>query len=72
MIKVGDKVEFDHLKDIKIRGLASGKHIVTGTVIEVYPEHQWFAVEYFLGEDNTRLRTSFKFVDIGVSVFPCK
>lgn len=67
-IKVGDKVEFDHLKDIKISGLAQGKHIVTGKVIEIYPEHRWFAVEYFIGKDKTRMRTSFKFADIGEKV----
>lgn len=72
MIKIGDKVQFDCLKGIKIRGMASGKEIVTGKVIEVYPEHRWFAVEYRLGREKTRLRTSFNFTDIDVTVFPCK
>ena len=71
-IKVGDKVTFDYLKDIKIRGVAAGSLDVTGTVIEVFPEHHWCSVEYFLGPDNTRFRTSFNFVDIGITVFPCK
>lgn len=72
MIKVGTKVEFDCLRDIKIRGTGIGKEIVKGRVVEVYPEHSWFAVEYCLGEDDTKLRTSFHFCDIGDSVTVCK
>lgn len=71
MIKVGDKVEFDCLKDIKIRGMAAGQEWVTGKVIEVHTDRSWFAVEYRLGEDDTRLRTSFHFADIGDKVTVC-
>lgn len=72
MIKIGDKVTFDCLKDIKIRGTAAGKQEVIGKVIEVHTEHSWFAVEYRLGKDDTLLRTSFNFVDIGDNVFLCR
>lgn len=72
MVKIGDKVRFDHLKDIKIRGMASGQEFVTGKVIEVYPDKRWFAVEYSLKNDDTRLRTSFHFADIDVNVTLCK
>ena len=72
MIKIGTKVEFDMLKDIRIRGMAAGKEFVKGRVVEVYPERSWFAVEYCLGEDDTKLRTSFHFCDIGDSVMVCK
>lgn len=68
MIKLGDKVKFDCLKDIKIRGTAAGREIVKGKVIEVHKDHGWFAVEYCLGEDNTKLRTCFHFSDIGKDV----
>lgn len=71
MIKVGDKVKFDHLKDIRISGLAYGKSMVKGVVIEVHEDHRWFGVRYSLGDDAS-LRTSFNFADIGVNVFPCK
>lgn len=73
MISIGDKVKFNPFKDVRILGLAGvDDETVKGKVIEVYPEHRWFAVEYFLGKDNTRLRTSFKFSDIDKTVFPCK
>lgn len=72
MIKVGDRVRFDMLKDIKIRGMASGTEFVVGKVIDVIPERKRFDVIYKVGEDDTLLRTSFNFVDIDVSVFPCK
>lgn len=62
MLKVGDKVKFDHLKDIKIHGLACGRCFVTGTVVEIHKEHRWFSVEYKIG-DSTQ-RTSFSFSDI--------
>lgn len=68
MIKLGDKVRFDCLKDIKIRGTACGQEYVTGTVIEVHEDRNWFAVEYCLGEDDTKLRTSFHFADLGENV----
>ena len=71
MIKIGDKVKFDHLKDIKISGLAYGAQQVEGEVIEIHEDHNWFAVKYQLVEGVT-LRTSFHFADIGVNVFPCK
>ena len=72
MIKIGDRVKFDCLKDIKIRGTAAGQEYVKGKVIEVYPEQNWFAVEYRLGKDDTRLRTSFHFCDIGDNVTVCR
>lgn len=69
MIKIGDKVTFDCLKNINIRGMACGEEWVVGKVIEIHKKHHWFAVEYCLGEDNTKLRTSFHFADIDVNVF---
>ena len=72
MIKVGDKVTFDHLKDIKIRGSSWGSAIVKGTVIEIHEDRHWFAVEYKPGDSGAVLRTSFHFADIGETVFPCK
>lgn len=71
MVKVGDKVKFDHLKDIRVSGLAYGSKEVVGEVIHVHEDHTWFSVRYQLVEGVT-LRTSFHFADIGVNVFPCK
>lgn len=71
MIKIGDKVKFDHLNGICIRGLPYGAYVVKGTVIEIHEDHKWFAVEYFL-DGNVKMRTSFNFADIGVTVFLCK
>lgn len=72
MVKVNDKVEFIHLSGIKLSGLPVNAERVVGTVVQVFPEHQWFSVEYVIGPKNTLLRTSFKFADIGNSVSICK
>jgi hypothetical protein len=72
MIKIGDKVTFDCLADIKIRGSGIGKEYVTGTVVYIHPKHNWFSVVYRSGENDTPLRTSFHFCDIGQNVFLCK
>lgn len=68
MIIVGDTVQFDPFKEIT--GFASednrGK-MVTGTVVEVHYEHKWFSVEY----GKPKMRTSFKFCDIGKAVKVC-
>lgn len=61
MIKIGDKVEFNVMD--------YGQEWITGRVIEIHKKHHWFAVEYCLGEDDTKLRTSFHFADLGVNVY---
>lgn len=63
-VAVGQKVQFDPFECI--RGFASGdvRAIVTGTVVAVYPAHRWFSVVYVVH----KLRTSFKFCDIGDGV----
>ena len=72
MIKVGDKVKFDHLKDVKIRGIVFVPATVKGTVVDIHKDHHWFSVEYKIGECETPMRTSFHFADIGEKVFLCK
>lgn len=63
-VAVGHKVQFDPFEGII--GFASGdvRAIVTGTVVAVYPAHRWFSVVYGVH----KLRTSFKFCDIGDGV----
>ena len=63
-VSVGQKVQFDPFDDIKGFGLNEFRKTITGTIIAVYPKHQWFLVEYGIH----KLRTSFKFCDIGDGV----
>lgn len=65
MVNVGQKVRFDPFKTIT--GFSSEDHRnnpVTGTVIYVNKPHKWFSVEY----GNPKMRTSFKFGQIGEDV----
>lgn len=68
MVEVGQKVRFDPFGSIT--GFASednrGKQ-VTGTVVMVNVLHKWFSVEY----GKPKMRTSFKFCDIGSVVTVC-
>ena len=64
VVKIGDKVRFNPFQGITISGFGSSpKSFVTGKVVEVHADHNWFSVEYILG-DGTQ-RTSFLFADIG-------
>ena len=64
---VGQKVRFDPMAHIDACGIECLRgDIVTGTVVYVNYDHEWFLVEY--GEHQ---RTSFKFVDIGREVTIC-
>ena len=63
-VSVGQKVQFDPFNGIRGPASSEVRKIVTGTVIAVYPEHKWFSVVYGVH----KLRTSFKFCDIGDGV----
>ena len=63
-IAPGRKVRFDPFETDKGYGIEECRGLVTGTVVKVYPEHQWFSVVY--GEPKQRI--SFKFCDIGERV----
>ena len=68
MVVVGDKVKFDPFEDITGFGSSDNRgKLVTGTVVLVNYEHKWFSVEY----GNPKMRTSFKFCDIGNEVMIC-
>ena len=68
MVKVGYKVIFNPFKGVNVSGFSNKIHRnVTGKVVEVHEDHQWFGVEYELAEGVT-MRTSFKFADIGGDV----
>lgn len=67
MIRVGQKVRFDPLKDVTGYGAESVRnHFVTGYVVMVNESHRWFSVEY-----GNNQRMSFKFYDIGKKVTIC-
>lgn len=68
IISAGQKVRFDPF--IAVTGFASEDHRnnpVTGIVVMVNEPHQWFSVEY----GNPKMRTSFKFCQIGKDVLIC-
>lgn len=68
MISVDDKVRFDPFLEITGFGSEDNRgNIVTGTVVMVNYGHKWFSVEY----GDPKMRTSFKFQDIGKSVTVC-
>lgn len=62
MVTVDDVVRFDPF--LQSTGFAADFHrgqMVFGTVVMVNYEHKWFSVEYGV----PKMRTSFKFSDIG-------
>ena len=63
-IAAGRKVRFDPFETASGYGVEVIRGMVTGTIVNVYPEHQWFSVVY--GEPKQRI--SFKFSDVGKSV----
>ena len=68
MIKVGQKVTFDPFAEITGFGSNDNRgKIVTGTVVFVHYKNEWFSVVY----GNPKMRTSFKFCDIGSVVTVC-
>lgn len=68
MIEVGQKVRFDPFEhSMGFNSEANRGEIVTGTVAMVNYPHKWFSVEY----GNPKMRTSFRFEDVGKSVKVC-
>lgn len=68
MVEIGQKVRFDPFEQIVGFGAEDNRgKTVTGTVVLVNEEHKWFSVEY----GNPKMRTSFKFCDIGKAVTVC-
>ena len=65
MIQIGQKVQFDPLAFVTgFCSMDNKGNLVTGTVVFVNKWGKWFSVEY--GEP--KMRTSFKFCDIGKDV----
>lgn len=64
MIKLGDKIKFTSLKDTKILGMRDWANEYVGRIIYINNKHRWFLVEYDIGS-GLKLRTSFKFHDLG-------
>ena len=70
MIEVGQKVSFDPFDELTGFGSRDNKgNVVTGKVVLVNEPHKWFLVEYICGK--AKLRTSFKFCDVGERVNVC-
>lgn len=69
-IKVGQKVKFDPFKDIRTYGYIRTKKDVEGTIVEVFPDHRWFSVQY--GEPPNTFKISFRFEDLNECVYFCK
>ena len=63
-IKIGQKVRFVAFEEMNGYGVAEIRNMTTGTVVDIYPDHTWFSVEF--GEPKQR--TSFKFCDVGERV----
>lgn len=66
MIQVGQKVRFDPYVGVKVPSFGNVSSLKVGTVIEVHEDHHWFAVEYDVNDST--MRTSFNFADIGDNV----
>lgn len=62
MIKIGQKVSFDPWHGINSVLGSRNDDNVEGRVIYINPKHNWFTVEYPLG--NGKFRTSFHFCDV--------
>ena len=74
MVVVGDKVLFDPFETLTGFGSEVNRgNMVTGTVVSVNYANKWFSVEYGNYEEYGihKLRTSFKFCDIGEAVMVC-
>ena len=68
MVKVGQKVQFDPFRYITGYGAMGIRgQVTTGTIVYINRKHKWFSVEY----GKHKLRTSFKFWDIGRVVTVC-
>lgn len=68
MVIIGDTVQFDPF--YSITGFASEDNkgnLITGTVVFINYANKWFSVEY----GDPKMRTSFKFCDIGTAVKIC-
>ena len=63
-IAVGQKVRFDPFETQTGYGIDTIRYTATGTIVKVYPEHQWFSVAF----GNPVQRISFKFCDVGERV----
>ena len=63
-IAPGRKVQFDPFETQTGYGIGDVRYTATGTIVKVYPEHQWFFVAY----GNPVQRISFKFCDVGERV----
>lgn len=72
MLKVGQKVRFIPLKDIKKLNVPGEvRKEVTGTVKYINTQNGWFSVEYICNGSGEKMRASFKFSQIGQDVMLC-
>lgn len=64
MVAVGQKVRFDPFACTVGIDIGYSRCEVTVRIVEVNDKHKWFSVEY----GDPKMRTSFKFCDIGQAV----
>lgn len=62
MIEVGQKVKYDPFQSMTYMGVGEIRQEVVGVVTYVHQKHRWFSVE------NSGIRTTFSFADIGKDV----
>lgn len=62
MIKIGQKVSFDPWHGINSVLGSSNDGNVEGKVVYVNPKHNWFEVEYKMGDG--KFKSSFNFCDV--------
>lgn len=67
MIEVGQKVRFIPLKDVRVFGLEDDNKEKIGVITYINVPHKWFLVEY--DGIGCKLRSGYKFCDIGATVF---
>ena len=72
MLKIGQKVRFEPLKNVKLLRLPGEvRRVVTGTVVYINHQNKWFSAEYICGHSGLKQRESFKFSQIGQDVMLC-
>lgn len=66
-LKVGQKVRFIPLKDVRVFGFEDDGSEKTGVITYINIPHRWFLVEY--DGIGCKLRSGYKFTDVGLTVF---
>ena len=63
-LTIGQKVRFDPFATDMCHNIGEIRCEVVGIIVEIHKGHKWFGVEY----GDQKLRTSFKFCEVGKTV----